>query len=101
MKRVIQKDNAVITEIDGVVVGINEGRDRQHEIVVQGQLETRTYNAPYTARLKVAINDQVERGQELTEGSIDPKELIKVKDVMCCSRILAARSSKSISYARC
>ena len=32
-------------------------------------------------RLKVAINDQVDRGQELTEGSIDPKELIKVKDV--------------------
>ena len=95
------KGQSVITEIDGVVVGINEGRDRQHEIVVQGQLETRTYNAPYTARLKVAINDQVESGQELTEGSIDPKELIKVKDVTCCSRIFTERSSKSISYARC
>jgi DNA-directed RNA polymerase subunit beta' len=76
------KGVAVITEIDGVVVAINEGRDRQHEIVVQGQLETRTYTAPYTARLKVAVNDQVLMGQELTEGSIDPKELIKVKDVM-------------------
>ena len=73
----------------------------QHEIVVQGAVETRTYNAPYTARLKVAVNDQVERGQELTEGSIDPKELIKVKDVTYCSRILAERSSKSIPYARC
>ena len=30
------KGQAVISEIDGVVVAINEGRDRQHEIVVQG-----------------------------------------------------------------
>ena len=88
------KGQSVITEIDGVVVGINEGRDRQHEIVVQGQLETRTYNAPYTARLKVAINDQVERGQELTEGSIDPKELIKVKDVMAVQEYLLKEVQK-------
>ena len=75
------KGQAVISEIDGVIVAINEGKDRQNEIVVQGQLETRTYTAPYTARLKVAVNDPIERGHELTEGSIDPKELVKVKDV--------------------
>ena len=65
------------------------------------KLETRTYTAPYTARLKVAVNDQVERGQELTEGSIDPKELIKVKDVRAVQEYITERSSKSISYARC
>jgi DNA-directed RNA polymerase subunit beta' len=75
------KGQAVISELDGVVVGINEGRDRQHEITVQGEIEQRTYNAPYTARLKVVVGDRVLRGQELTEGSIDPKELLKVKDV--------------------
>jgi DNA-directed RNA polymerase subunit beta' len=75
------KGQAVISELNGVVVGINEGKDRQHEIVVQGELESRTYTAPYTARLKVAINDNVLRGEELTEGSIDPKELLRVKDV--------------------
>jgi DNA-directed RNA polymerase subunit beta' len=75
------KGQAVISELNGVVVGINEGRDRQHEIIVQGEIESRTYNAPYTARLKVAVGDKVLRGQELTEGSIDPKELLKVKDV--------------------
>lgn len=88
------KGQAVISEIDGVVVGINEGRDRQHEIVIQGELETRTYHAPYTARLKVAINDQVLRGQELTEGSIDPKELIKVKDVMAVQEYLLKEVQK-------
>lgn len=75
------KGQAVISELNGVVVGINEGKDRQHEIVVQGEIESRTYNAPYTARLKVVIGDRVARGQELTEGSIDPKELLKVRDV--------------------
>ncbi|MBB6447523.1 DNA-directed RNA polymerase subunit beta' [Bacillus benzoevorans] len=88
------KGQAVITEIDGVVVGINEGRDRQHEIVVQGELETRTYSAPYTARLRVAVNDRVERGEELTEGSIDPKELIKVKDVTSVQEYLLKEVQK-------
>ncbi|WP_338471326.1 DNA-directed RNA polymerase subunit beta' [Niallia sp. XMNu-256] len=88
------KGQSVISEIDGVVVGINEGRDRQHEIIVQGQLESRTYNAPYTARLKVAVNDHVEIGQELTEGSIDPKELIKVKDVMAVQEYLLKEVQK-------
>ncbi|GIN64309.1 DNA-directed RNA polymerase subunit beta' [Robertmurraya siralis] len=88
------KGQAVISEIEGVVVGINEGRDRQHEIVVQGEIESRTYTAPYTARLKVVVNDRVERGQELTEGSIDPKELIKVKDVTAVQEYLLKEVQK-------
>ncbi|MFE8703822.1 DNA-directed RNA polymerase subunit beta' [Cytobacillus sp. FJAT-54145] len=88
------KGQAVISEVDGVVVGINEGRDRQHEIVVQGDVESRTYTAPYTARLKVAVNDRIARGQELTEGSIDPKELIKVKDVTAVQEYLLREVQK-------
>jgi DNA-directed RNA polymerase subunit beta' len=74
------KGQAVITEVSGVVTAINEGRDRQYEIVIQGDVESRTYTAPYTSRLKVGVNDQVARGQELTEGSIDPKELLRIRD---------------------
>src|SRR5699024_2899537 len=40
-----------------------------------------SYAVPYNARLKVAVGDTVEAGQELTEGSIDPKELLKVQGV--------------------
>ena len=32
----------------------------------------------YSSRLKVAVKEEVEAGQVLTEGSIDPKELLKV-----------------------
>ncbi|OCA91680.1 DNA-directed RNA polymerase subunit beta' [Pseudobacillus wudalianchiensis] len=88
------KGQAVISEIDGVVTAINEGRDRQQEIVVQSDVESRTYTAPYTARLKVAVNDQVKRGQELTEGSIDPKEYLKITDVSSVQEYLLREVQK-------
>jgi DNA-directed RNA polymerase subunit beta' len=72
------KGQAVISEVYGTVEEINELKDKV-EIVVQGDVEKRTYNAPYNARLKVSIGDTVEAGQELTEGSIDPKELLKIQ----------------------
>ncbi len=72
------KGQAVITEINGVITSINEVKDRQQEIVIQGDVESRSYTAPYSARLKVTEGQQVESGQVLTEGSIDPKELLKV-----------------------
>ncbi|MGM7637244.1 DNA-directed RNA polymerase subunit beta' [Bacillus sp. Hm123] len=88
------KGQAVISEIDGAVTAINEGRDRQQEIVLQGQVETRTYTVPYTARLKVAVNDEVVRGQELTEGSIDPKEYLKITDVSSVQEYLLREVQK-------
>ncbi|EKN65174.1 DNA-directed RNA polymerase subunit beta' [Schinkia azotoformans] len=74
------KGQAVISEIPGIVSQINEVKDKQ-EIVIQGQVESRSYTAPYGSRLKVAEGDRVVAGQELTEGSIDPKELLKVRGV--------------------
>ncbi|SES19946.1 DNA-directed RNA polymerase subunit beta' [Gracilibacillus ureilyticus] len=74
------KGQAVISEIFGIVKDVTEVKDKQ-EIVVQGAIETKTYTAPYGSRLKVAIGDEVEAGQALTEGSIDPKELLKVKGI--------------------
>ncbi|MCM3113338.1 DNA-directed RNA polymerase subunit beta' [Lederbergia lenta] len=88
------KGQAVITEISGVVTAITEGRDRQQEIVVQSEIDSRTYTAPYTARLKVAVNDEVERGQVLTEGSIDPKELLQVRDVSAVQEYLLLEVQK-------
>jgi DNA-directed RNA polymerase subunit beta' len=42
----------------------------------------------------VAVNSQVERGQELTEGSIDPKELLRVKDVKSVQEYLLREVQK-------
>ncbi|MGM0924499.1 MAG: DNA-directed RNA polymerase subunit beta' [Bacillota bacterium] len=88
------KGQATISEIDGVVVEINEVRDRQQEIVIKGDVETRTYTAAYNARLKVAEGDKIKHGQELTEGSIDPKELLKVTDITSVQEYLLREVQK-------
>ncbi|OES45960.1 DNA-directed RNA polymerase subunit beta' [Domibacillus iocasae] len=88
------KGQAIISEINGNITSITEGRDRQQEITIQGDVETRSYTAPYTARLKVAIGDQIERGQVLTEGSIDPKEYLKIKDVTSVQEYLLREVQK-------
>ncbi|MHA6259182.1 DNA-directed RNA polymerase subunit beta' [Sporosarcina sp. CAU 1771] len=75
------KGQAVISEIKGVVTEIDEIREGQKELTITGEVETRKYLAPYNGRLKVAVGDTVDRGEPITEGSIDPKELIVVKDV--------------------
>ncbi|TFB14735.1 DNA-directed RNA polymerase subunit beta' [Filobacillus milosensis] len=72
------KGQAVISEIEGKVVEVNDVKDKK-EIVVQGAVESRTYTTPYNARMKVEEGEEVIAGQALTEGSIDPKELIKAQ----------------------
>src|SRR5690625_1922701 len=72
------KGQAVITEIGGEVTDIEIVKDRQQELKIKGEQETRTYTAMGAARLKVEIGDTVIPGQPLTEGSIEPKELLTV-----------------------
>ncbi|EIT84064.1 DNA-directed RNA polymerase subunit beta' [Fictibacillus macauensis ZFHKF-1] len=72
------KGQAIISELEGTVISVNESKEKR-EILVQGEIETRTYTVPYGSRIKVAEGEQVTAGHVLTEGSIDPKELIKVK----------------------
>ncbi|PNM81476.1 DNA-directed RNA polymerase subunit beta' [Staphylococcus haemolyticus] len=72
------KGQAVITEIEGVVEDIKLAKERQQEIVVKGANETRSYLASGTSRLKVEVGQSVERGEVLTEGSIEPKNFLAV-----------------------
>ncbi|MGP4109057.1 DNA-directed RNA polymerase subunit beta' [Virgibacillus sp. L01] len=74
------KGQAVISEVHGTVHEIKEVKDKQ-EIVVQGDVEQRSYPVPYNARMKVTVGDEVAAGQELTEGSVDPKELLRAQGV--------------------
>jgi DNA-directed RNA polymerase subunit beta' len=74
------KGQAVITEIDGTVTDIREGKDKR-EIEVTGESETRIYPVPYGSRIRVSKGQHVEAGDELTEGSVDPKDMLKVKGV--------------------
>ncbi len=81
------KGQAVISEIDGVIAAINDVKDRQ-EVVVQGEVEARTYAIPYGARLKVTPGQPISHGKELTEGSIDQERITKSNGHYGSSRIL-------------
>ncbi|MFA1821648.1 DNA-directed RNA polymerase subunit beta' [Virgibacillus oceani] len=74
------KGQAVITEVHGTIEEMKEGKDGQ-EVIVQGEVEQRSYTVPINARMKVSVGDKVVAGQELTEGSIDPKDLLRVQGV--------------------
>ncbi|SMG59220.1 DNA-directed RNA polymerase subunit beta' [Paenibacillus aquistagni] len=74
------KGQATISEIDGVIKEIREVKDRR-EIEVQGEAETKVYAASYGSRIRVHEGQTIEAGDEITEGSIDPKEMLRIKGI--------------------
>ena len=88
------KGVAVISEIAGTVIEIDEIREGLKRDHIEGEVETRKYPTLYNARLSVEVGDVVERGQTITEGSIDPKQLIVVKDVSTVQEYLLKEVQK-------
>ena len=74
------KGQATISEIDGVVKEIREAKDRR-EIEIQGEAESKVYSVTYGSRVRVSEGMEIEAGDELTDGSIDPKEMLRIKGV--------------------
>lgn len=87
------KGQAVISEISGKVVDIRDSKDRR-EIEVEGEVETRVHHASFGSRLRVSVGDEVKAGDVLTEGSIDPKELLRIKGVSGVQRYLLQEVQK-------
>ncbi len=89
------KGRATITEVTGEVESIEENpAERTKDVTVKGETDTRTYTLPITARMRVAEGDFIHRGTALNEGSIDPKELIRVRDVLSTETYLLAEVQK-------
>lgn len=75
------KGQATITEVSGEVADITEKAEERTKVVtIKGEVDTRSYEIPINARMKVEVGDVIERGDPLNEGSIDPKELLAVSD---------------------
>jgi len=74
------KGLAVITEIGGTVK-FNNSKKKREVIVTSEDGESRTYVIPYGSTLKVAEGDVVEAGDELTEGSVNPHDILKIKGI--------------------
>ncbi|WP_255521667.1 DNA-directed RNA polymerase subunit beta' [Candidatus Vagococcus giribetii] len=89
------KGVAVVSEVAGEVIEISEdASDRTKEVIVKGKTDTRTYSVPYTSRMKVAEGDIIERGTPLTEGSIEPKQLLTITDVLTVENYLLKEVQK-------
>lgn len=74
------KAKSIISEIEGEVTNLIDNAGRM-EIVITNDLETRSYLAPYGAKIRVSVGDHINIGDKITKGSIDPKELLLVADV--------------------
>ena len=89
------KGQAVITEVTGEVISIDENpAARTKEVTIKGETDTRSYQVPFTARMKVEEGDIIHRGEALDQGSIDPKELLRVRDVLAVENYLLREVQK-------
>ncbi|MDU2639474.1 MAG: DNA-directed RNA polymerase subunit beta', partial [Finegoldia magna] len=71
------KGLAYITEIEGTVK-IQENKKRNDVIVTAEDGEEKVYQIPYGAHIRVNDGDHVEKGEPLTEGSINPQDILRV-----------------------
>ncbi|MDU5922783.1 MAG: DNA-directed RNA polymerase subunit beta', partial [Finegoldia magna] len=71
------KGLAYITEIEGTVK-IQENKKRNDVIVTSEDGEEQVYQIPYGAHIRVNDGDHVEKGEPLTEGSINPQDILRV-----------------------
>ena len=75
----IPKGKATISEIDGKVQKIEDVNGR-FKVYIKNDKEIREHLTMYAAKLKVEKGDTVSAGDQLTEGSVSPKELLAVTD---------------------
>ncbi len=74
------KGLAVISEISGIV-RINETKKKREVAIVGDDGDTKTYTIPYGSRISVEEGQRVEAGDELTEGSVNPHDILKIRGV--------------------
>ena len=74
------KGLAVISENSGEV-NIVENKRKKEVVVTSSDGESKNYTIVYGSRLKVKVGDFVEAGDELTEGSVNPHDILKIKGV--------------------
>ena len=75
------KGLAIITEIPGIATIKDTKKKREIIITDPSTGNTKTYLIPYGSRIKVQDGATLEAGDELTEGSINPHDLLKIKGV--------------------
>ena len=75
------KGLAIISEFAGVVEVKDTKKKREIVVTNNESGESKTYLIPYGSRMKVSDGQVIEAGDELTEGSVNPHDILKIKGV--------------------
>ena len=75
------KGLAIIAEFGGTAVIKDTKKKREIIITNKETGESKTYLIPYGSRIKVVDGQELEAGDELTEGSVNPHDLLKIKGI--------------------
>ncbi|MBM7869593.1 DNA-directed RNA polymerase subunit beta' [Clostridium pascui] len=87
------KGLAIVTEISGTV-RIEETKKKRTVVVVNESGEEMSYDIPFGSRLKVANGDVISAGDEITEGSVNPHDIIRIKGVKGVKNYLLSEVQK-------
>jgi DNA-directed RNA polymerase subunit beta' len=87
------KLKAIISEINGEVDEITPVEER-FIIVIKNEIETKKYETNSNVQSLVKVGDKVTAGMQLTEGAIDPKELLRVADMLTVQQYILKEVQK-------
>ena len=71
------KGLAIMAEISGKVKVVEDKKKK--EVVITSKDDSKTYTIPFGAKLKVMDGDEIEAGDPITTGSLNPNDILKVK----------------------
>lgn len=87
------KGLAIVSEISGTV-RIEETKKKRTVYVMGADGEEKSYDIPFGSRLKVNDNDVIEAGDEVTEGSVNPHDIMSIKGIDGARRYLLSEVQK-------
>ena len=87
------KGLAIISEIDGTVRR-EETKKKRVVYVTGADGEEKSYDIPFGSRIRVNDGDQIEAGDEITEGSVNPHDIMAIKGVDGARKYLLSEVQK-------
>ncbi len=75
------KGLAIISEFSGIATVSDTKKKREVIVTNTSTGETKAYMIPYGSRIKVVDGQEIEAGDELTEGSVNPHDILKIKGI--------------------
>ncbi|MBR2886069.1 MAG: DNA-directed RNA polymerase subunit beta' [Clostridia bacterium] len=87
------KGLAIVSDIAGTVT-VNKTKSKTEVMIADSEGMAQTYLIPYGSTLKVSDGDVVEAGDELTTGSINPHDILRIKNLLAVQEYLVKEVQK-------